>query len=429
MPSTYSKFLSVITRFFVGLIILSGAIGIFLFLVTTKQQPIQTPHQKNLPHVRVISALQVNVKRQWRGFGSVTAMDTTDVPTRVTSTVIAIADALEAGSLVRKGQLLVQLDDSDFLRQEEIAHQNLTGIDEERKNLAVQETYLKKRLILQLEQQELAVSQHKRTTDLIARGAGTQQDVDRAREAVLSKEQSVLQTREKIQLLTHQRGQLNAQHQAQASALRRAGEDVSRCQIISLIDGILESLDVEVGEHVTSGRRIGRVVNPTQMEVQLKLPASARASVQVGDEVVLSAVGEEDHLTHTTISRISPVDDPDMRTFNVYVELRSNGKRWVPGRFAQGVVKAAEPTAHWLVPGRSIAADRLTLVRQGVIVTLGAKSDFLVRQAYPQTGLSDTNWTALKIALLPEDLVVITPSRTLTDGKKVRPMLVGENLP
>ncbi|MFG0251073.1 MAG: efflux RND transporter periplasmic adaptor subunit [Phycisphaeraceae bacterium JB051] len=424
-----NKPLAIITRTVIGLLTLLFAFGIAGYLTHTAPEIEQTPQDQHLPKIQVIKAAPVAVRLQWSGYGTAIAMDRSDVPSRVNSTVAFIPESLQAGVSVNAGDLLAQLDDSDFLQQQQIAQQNITQIKANLAKLDTEESFLREQKLLDEADVDLAKREWDRVKDLFDRKAGTQQDLDRSHQSYLTRQRALLVTTQQLDQLANRRTELEAQHQAQQASLTRAKLDVQRCQITSPIAGKVQMLDVDQGEIVTPGKRIARIVSLDRIEVALQLPASARNAISVGDRVELCPVGSQDTTWLNTITRIAPQDDPTTRTFTVYVQFdkaNEHTRDLAPGRYIQGIVYSHTVEKHWLAPARSIQADQIMIVRDGRVLTLAADINHLIKKQFDQLGLADESWAILGTNLQQGDGIIITPSRLVSDGKQVEPVFVAD---
>jgi len=90
----------------------------------------------------------------------------------------------------------------------------------------------------------------------------------------------------------------------QAQAL----EELKHAEVASLavragLEGVLESLAVEVGQRVTAGASLARVSDPTELKAVLRVPQSLAPDVQLGQSV---SVDTRNGLVSGTVARISP---------------------------------------------------------------------------------------------------------------------------
>ncbi|MHC5114251.1 MAG: hypothetical protein ACYTGP_07470, partial [Planctomycetota bacterium] len=130
--------LSLIVRTVVCVGLLAIGLMVMTVLVRTRPVPARTDVAANAPRIMVMAAGPVDVRRQWDGYGTAEAMSSADVPARVTATVIELPESVLAGATVEAGTLLVRLDDSDFVRQEEIARHAIADIDAQLRRIEIQ---------------------------------------------------------------------------------------------------------------------------------------------------------------------------------------------------------------------------------------------------------------------------------------------------
>lgn len=426
MAAKRNMFISVAVRIVVCAAALAIGVGVFVALFRTAPKPAASDRADEIPRVLVMEARAVPVRREFEGFGTAQAVSRADVPSRVTATVAERPAEIRAGREVAQGQLLVQLDASDFQRQWEIAEQNIRDVDAQLNRLDVEERSWSQRVELAGEAVELARSEFDRVSRAFANDAARQREVDAARQALLATQREEVATREELEKIAPRRASLRALREREQASLRLARLNVERSTITAPISGVLQSVDVEVGESVQAGERVARIVSLERIEVPLLLPAAARPHVAIGDAVSLSAGGARSFTWSAHVRRISPEDDEVTRTMRVFVEVTQSPEAanvLAPGRFVQGVVTSGQETARFVVPRRSIRNDRIRLVKDGTIQTREVTTDFQLRADLPNLGLADTQWAALRDELPVGALVVVDASRTLAEGQRVEPVV------
>ncbi len=429
MPHSRNILVSVIFRIVVCSAVLVVAIGVAVFLVSTAPKPPVADLSQAVPRLQVMQAQPVPIRRQWEGFGTATAMDTVNVPSRVTAVVAERPAAIRAGQRVAQGELIVKLDDSDFLRQVEVASQSMGEIDAQLARLAVEEQSWTQRAKLSSEEVKLIQADYDRVHQAFERDVARQRELDQAQRLLNTARQTEVATHEELDKIAPRRAALQAQRLGQEASLRQAAQNAERAQIVSPIDGILQSVDVEVGENITAGQRVARVVNSDRIEVPLLLPAAARPFIAPGADVELSDAGGSATHWRAKVVRIAPEDDEATRTLRVFVEVNnialmaksqgaseSPGVALPPGKFVQGVVVADRSQPRWVVPRRAVDGQRLFLIESGVVRSHGIEVDFQIRADLPSMGLSDRQWSVLKDPLPTDALVVVDGSRSLIEG-------------
>jgi len=422
MPQKRNIVLSVITRAMVCIVLLAIGIGIYVSLVRTKPVPARSGRGDAAPQVIVMSAEAVEVRRQWEGYGTAEAMDSADVPARVTATVIEIPDEVLPGAPVEANQLLVKLDDSDFVRQVEISTQTIEDIDAQLARLGIERASWEKRIGLAEQQVELAQAEFDRVMQAQQSGAAKQREVDQAKRALIAAIRDETAAREEYDTLPSRQRSLEAMKLGQEAQRRLASQNVQRCRIVSPLTGVLQSVDVEVGENLSAGQRVARVVDLRRIEVPLRLPAGARAAIAAGDDVLLHATGESERSWPAQVARIAPEDDEATRTVAVYVVVHQDSGepgRLAPGQFLRGTVSSSDVQQRWVVPRRALMGDRILLVNDGRIVSRNIEIAFQIERELPQLGLPDEQWVVLREPLVEGDQVVANASRGLPDGLAV----------
>ena len=436
MSERRRRWLAITTRAALGILLLALALVVTWVLMIYQPSPAKRGPQAGRPEVAAFRAQRVDVPRQWRGYGTAEAMRLSDVPARVTATVERIPEAVEAGRAVQQGALLVKLDPGDFQRRVAVAEQQIEQLRAQLAQLEAQETQLRDRLKLERREVELAQNELDRLRRLYEQDVANEQEVDRGERELIVAERAVTTTREALTQIAPRRRQLRAQIESQRNELAQARQDLSRTAIQSPLAGVLEEVDVEVGENVAAGSRVARVVALSPIEVPLRLPASARGGVNVGDPVTLLATDASGQSWEATIARIGPTDDPAARTMPVYVELREQEAApkqtqraglLVPGMFVEGVVTAHRAESQWVVPRRAIRGGRIRVIEDGQVRSRPVRIAWTFEGEVPAMGLpGDEQWAVLVGDLAPGQLVMASASSSVLDGQRVQPVVAGE---
>lgn len=434
MPKPSAKSIAFVLRTIVGIVVLLAAVGISAYLVATKPQVSTSGLEKQSIRVQVIRVQPVDVPRQWRGYGTTRPIKngSVDVPARIGATVIEVPEGIEVGRVVKKGDILAKLDTTDFKNTFDAAEKRITEVNAAIKQLAVEKQRLAERL--ELEQKKLALAQadYKRQLDRIDSGSTTQSDIERSETSVINAEQAALATRQQIDLIPTRLAGLEAQQAAVTSDRDTAKANLDRATIKSEIDGIIESIHIEVGENLTPGAMVARIVDPRKLEVPIQLPATASAFVTTGDTLILTTRNQADDCPPWTakITRLGAADGPT-RTFTVYAEvdqsttpLRNFAEGGGPhklriGAFVLAKLDTSDATPRIILPDRAIQEGRVRTIIDGKVVGKDVTFDFDLEGTFPQFGVADTQWVALKESLKPGELIVLSASMSILDGQPV----------
>jgi multidrug efflux pump subunit AcrA (membrane-fusion protein) len=445
-PYRSYPWLAISTRVVVATAVLGMGVFIFMALVMSRPKPAESSAGLSPPRVMVMIAKPVRVRRPWRGYGVAHAMREAAVPARVSATVRAIPAGVEPGYAVKAGDVLVQLDPTDFERELTIARQRLAELDAQLAQLDVEQNVLDEQWELATSDLTIAGDELKRVEQMFDRNAESQQGLDRTRRSLIGARQNLATIRAQREAIGPRRQQLQAGRAGQAATVAMAQTNLQRTIITSPITGILESVAVEIGENVRAGDQVASVVDLSRIEAPIRLPASARSAMAMGDAVTLTA-GPEDaaagprkspspqapSLARTwtgRITRIAPTDDAETRTLTVYVELEQAGGNdpavarasvLNPGTFVSATVVDNDAQMRWVTPRRAVREQRVYLVTSaGQVISRTAKIDFGLEGALPELGLPDDDqWAVIDAELQEGERVVLDASSTQLDGQVV----------
>jgi HlyD family secretion protein len=173
---------------------------------------------------------------------------------------------------------------------------------------SVQSTYLTSKLSAELEQQlydeELTSSLDLQLAQTIATEAETRHDIEQQRLEIL--EQSI---QAQLESRRTQVRQLEAQHEL-------ALADLEALNVRAGIVGVLQEVSVEIGQSVTPGTVLARVVNPNELKAELRIPETQAKDIIIGQPAIV------DIRTATipgVVSRIDP--SASQGTVTVDIEL------------------------------------------------------------------------------------------------------------
>ncbi len=427
MSSKRNILVSVATQAGVSLFLLSLASGIFVALASSRPEPEKAHEAAELRRVEVMEARPVPVRRQWQGFGTAAARDEADVPAEVLAVVVEVPHGIVEGAEVRQGDLLARLDDTDFVLQKQVAAERITEIQAQLDQLDLEEESWRRRAELATEEVQLAEADFERVRQALQQQAARQRELDQSREKLVAAIRAEVATREQFDKVTSRRTQLQAHRSEQQAVLRLAEKNVARCRVLSPLDGYLASVDLDPGESVAPGQRVARVVSVSRLDVPLRLPASARSSVRVGDDAVLEAHGATVQTWYGQVRRIGPADDQNTRTMTVYVEIEQDPRMpgWLaPGRFVEATVISQHAELRSVVPRRSLLGDRLLVVEDGRVRSRTVNVDFHIQGDFGELGVAAEQWAVLAAPLAEGARVVVNATRTLADGLRVEPVPV-----
>ncbi len=277
----------VLTSMILAALALSAAGALVGYFALSRADAPRRLAPKTVPKV---VAPGISSSRQYRvrirGYGSVRAKVQVEISPEIPGKVVKRAANFFTGKYVRAGQMLFEIEKTDYEQAYDAAAGRIELLDAQLKRLSQEEANLAESEKIERSRVELAEKQHERARKLLARGAGTENEVDNARELVLTRQQQLQNILNQKLLIGPQRQQLKAERGVTEVEKARAETALKRTIVTSPVEGRVLTCKVEVGEHVQAGAPCGELYGREIMELPVAIPAS---DLQWIDEPLLEA--------------------------------------------------------------------------------------------------------------------------------------------
>lgn len=416
---------SILFRVGVIVVVLAIAAGLVMVLMATKEQPAHSDEALAPVSVRTMQATLQSVDRTWDGYGTARSMNDANVVAEVGGRVIERPNSIEPGKKVEVGTVLLRLDSSDYTNALNAANQAASAIEAQLNGLTVESERVGTRIDLASDEIDAAQRDLDRTKLAVDAGAGSAGELDTKTAAVRRVQREVETLKQQLELIPSRRAQLLAQLAGQRASAATAQENLDRSVIRSPIAGVIQSVNARRGDWVALGTPIARVVDLSQLEIPVRLPASALSWIGLGDDVQLwegDPTGKPDQVG--LITRIAPEADASNRTITVYVEVEQspNAKdRLNPGRFVLGRVRSPDDRRRFVVPRRAIQSGRVMIATPEDaggfrIEVRPVKTDYSIDGTIESLLPYEDQWTVINSGLSGNELVVITLLDQITQG-------------
>lgn len=269
--------------------------------------------------------------RNVRGIGTLVPIDIRWIPARTDSRVERIV--LRPGAIVKPESIILELSDPILQRETLDAEYQLKAAQADLQNLKVQinsELLNQKSFTANVRSDyEQAKLQHEVDEKLHAEGIGAE---------VIAKLSKVKAEQLAIRLKLEEDRTKNAEDsaaarlQAQQSHIdqQHALYDLKRSELDSLhvragIDGVLQLLPVDVGQHVTPSTNLARVADPKHLKAEIKIPETQAKDITIGQP---ATVDTRNGIVKGQVSRIDPSVQNGTVTVDVlFAEPLPNGAR------------------------------------------------------------------------------------------------------
>jgi membrane fusion protein, multidrug efflux system len=301
--------------------------------------------------------------------GSIQPERKADLRAEVSAVVLQVLK--ENGDAVRKGDVLVRLDDTAI-------RDNLNSAQESARNAT------------------LAVDQAQRNVErlktLRASGMTSLQALDEA-EVRRNAAQS----------------ELSASHARAA----QAQQQLQRTQIRAPFNGVVSDRKVSAGDTASIGKELLKVIDPTSLRFEGRVSADKISSVKVGQMVSFGINGYAGQVFQGKITRLDPNANAVTRQVEVLVNFADKNQPQVSGLYAEGIVESNQVSA--------ITLPESVLVRAGDKVSVWRVKTNKLDAVELSVGARDSrsgNYE-IKTGLTAGDIIVRKPVSSFKAGQDV----------
>ncbi len=233
---------------------------------------------------------------------------------------------IKPGAVVHVGQVLVELTNPDLIGSAEEAQSAWEGAKAELQSSEAefQNNVLSQAVVVTRTQLDLEKAQLKAKDDRVLASAGIvpQMELKRSEldEAQLKKTYEIEESHlEKLRDNVQAQLAVKKARVAQlARALDRAKTQAAELKVVAGMSGIVQSIDVEVGQQLQPGSPIGRIARQDQLYAELKVPAREATEVQAGQRVIVDT-------RNGTINGVVTRIDPGVTDGTVVVDVDLQG--------------------------------------------------------------------------------------------------------
>ena len=409
----------------VALALLLIAAGIFVAACRGSKANARTeqPASANAPavvEVTTSAAIKRDLPRFFEATGSLAGDQQTDVAPQTAGKVVAVG--VDIGSYVKRGQLLVKLDDAELklhvdqaASQVEQAKANVRQA-EEKIGLKSGQAFDPNRVAEVAAAKvtlDLAEKNLVRAEKLIESGDVSRSfyDDQRARRDQLKEQYDVALAQARQNYAAVEVARTNvANMQAQLALARK---NLSYAIIPAPIDGFVTERTADLGEYVSPQAKVATIVRTNPLRIRIDIPEQAIPEVRVGQSVSITTSAWPDKNFSGRVARIAPNVSATSRTLTVEAEIENDNNALKPGQFATVRIlqEKAEPAV--LIPSRAIVTEagvsRVFVIKDGH-----------AEQRLVQTGQTEGDLIEVKNGVKADEQVATSGLERLSDGVAVK---------
>src|SRR5215212_7879321 len=383
-----------------------------------KEEPANT--QPVAVEVTTAAAIKRDLPRFFEATGSLAGDEQTDVAPQTAGKVIAVG--VDIGSYVKRGQMLVRLDEAELkLRVDQASAQveqakAAVRQAEEKIGLRPGQAFDPNRVAEVAAARvslDLAERNLQRAEKLIESGDVSRSfyDEQRARRDQLKEQYEVAlaQARQNYAGVDVARTNV-ANAQAQLALARK---NLSYAVIPAPIDGFVTERVADVGEYVSPQQKVVTIVRINPLRIRIDIPEQAIPEVKLGQSVSITTSAWPDKNFAGRVARIAPNVSATSRTLTVEAEIDNSGNALKPGQFATVRIlqERAEPAV--LIPARAVrneaGVNRVYVIKDGH-----------AEQRLVQTGQTEGDLIEIRNGVAADEQVATSNVEQLTDGITIK---------
>ncbi len=396
------------TRTLLAVLLILGTLGGYS-CTNAQSRATDEPVSKPPLTVETVEVAQIFIERRSEVVGSLFPNEQVILSSEVAAPVREVH--VDFGSTIRKGQLLVTLDGTEFdlevKRAENALTEALAGLgrtaDQGERAIDIESlpSVAQARVMLEDARTKLSTAASLvATKDIPAQRYVELQKTVESREAALgeARNQAAMQI---------------AAVQARRTEIQVAREPLSDTRIYAPFDGVVAERQVALGQYVRDNTPLLTLVQIDPLRLRARVPESAAAAVRLGMPIEFQTDAHPGMKFQSTVTDVSPVLDPASRTLTAEALVPNRSLVLKPGMFAKIIVVVAEKSPATVVP------------RSGLMPFAGLTKVFVVRdgkveEVQVQTGAESGDYVELvNSPLKPGDRVVASNLDELSNGAAV----------
>ncbi len=410
---------------FVALLLLLLAISVFVASCggsranVRKDEPAGTAPPAAV-EVTTAAAIQRDLPRFFEATGSLAGDQQTDVAPQTSGKVVAVG--VDIGTYVKRGQMLVRLDDAELkLRVDQAAaqlEQTKAAVRqaEEKIGLRPAQAFDPNRVAEVAAAKvafDLAEKNLRRAEKLIESGDVSRSfyDEQRARRDQLKEQYDVALAQARQNYAGVDVARTNVANAEAQLALAR--KNLSYANIPAPIDGFVSERTADLGEYVSPQQKVATIVRTNPLRIRIDIPEQAIPEVRVGQSVSITTSAWPDKNFAGRVARIAPNVSATSRTLTVEAEIENSSGALKPGQFATVRILQERAAPAVLIPARAVVNE--AGVSRVFVIKNGHAEQRLV-----QTGQTEGDLIEVKSGVAADEQVATSNIEQLSDGIAVK---------
>lgn len=247
--------------------------GLVLAIVVANRSVPQRVEIGEVPRpLVVVSTPRTDVIPRVLGYGTARPGDVWTAVADVSGRIVETHAELEAGAIIRQGEMVVQIDPSGYELRLSQLEAEIAQIVAQQEELTAQEANYQAALAIEEEALRLAERDLERVRGLRTTGAVTESEYEEVSRNVLSQRQSVQSVKSSLNVIPWQQQALTASLQAKQAGAGQAQLDLDHTTIRAPLNCRLSDVALEVGQFVLAGQTLFESYGADVTEVEAQMP-------------------------------------------------------------------------------------------------------------------------------------------------------------
>ena len=263
---------------------------IFVLMVKFKSRPGGGKSLEQAAYVSVFRVPQLTVVPSVTGFGTVTPCKIWKAYPEVSGKIVWLSDRLDVGEFFKKGQKMLQIDDSAYKLKIIQQKAEIKKIEANLLELAAKEKNYKATLKLQKKTLLLSLREQKRQRVLAKRKVVSESTLEKQQITTLIQENNVQNIQINLDLIPSQMKHLQAQLEAAKALLVQAQLDLSYTVIEAPFDCRIAKVNVEISQYVQKGQEMLHADATSASEVVAQLDTGQLSLLVLNENIKLGQI-------------------------------------------------------------------------------------------------------------------------------------------
>jgi len=191
---------------------------------------------------------------------------------------------------------------------------------------------------------------------------------------------------------------------------------ISQTNIKAPFSGIIDRIDIKIGEIANPAKPIIQIVNLNSMFAKASIAENFLPFINIGDKVEILFPTYPDLKITSTISQKGNIIDPGSRTFWIKVKFSNVNEKIKPNMFANINLKSFEAKKVIYVPSNILAKD---VTGWYVYVAQKEGNNYYAHKKYVKLGNADPKYTIITEGLNVGDLIITKGYNEVSENEKL----------